>query len=876
MSNYVLGLDEIDKTREREVGGKGANLGELCRMEGIQVPAGFCLTTRAYRHAISDYPELDSLLGQLSLLQVQDQEELREVSGKVRRVIEEMVVPEDIEEEVRSYVSRLGEGGAWAVRSSATAEDLPLASFAGQHDTYLNVTGPDSILQHIPRCWASLFNEEAVIYRMQDGLDHRQMEMAVVVQRMVFPRAAGVMFTADPVTCNRKVTSIEAACGAGEALVSGRVRADVYQVREGRITEKKVAEKKLELYPSAGGDTQAVEIERERQHAQVLDEEEVRQLAAMGREIEAHFGAPQDIEWCLADGVFFVVQSRPITTLYPLPEVSDEKNRVFVSLGHQQNMTDPIRPLGMSAVELIGTRFPTLSMRRAGGRYFLDVSHDLASPLGRPLVLALGKSDPLIENAIRQLMKRKEFMRSLARGRRTFGLRNTGLSWACLIDVIKIYRNPDVAVIKDLMRRNEESLGKLQQRIAEKSGEELLDFILEDARELQDIMYNSRSVGAIAVCLIAANWLDKKMKKWLGEENAADRLSKAVENNPASDMGLALLDVADVARHYPAVIAYFRNPNHETFFADLARLEGGEAVANALQEYLKKHGMRCPGEFDMTRSRWSERPVQLVPLILNNIKNFEPNARSTIIQQGRREVEQTARDLLQRVEKLPRGKIKAHKTRKMIKILRNLAGYREYPKYAFMQRLLIYKQALLQEADELVGKGVLREKEDIYYLYFSELGKVIRGERPDYDVISGRKAEYQAYDRLKPPRVMTSEGEAISGQQRDDAVLHGALPGIPASSGMAEGRARVVLRMEDADLEEGDILVTLFTDPSWSPLFVSVKGLVTEVGGTMTHGAIVAREYGIPAVAGVENATGMIKDGQRIRVNGTKGLVEML
>lgn len=212
----------------------------------------------------------------------------------------------------------------------------------------------------------------------------------------------------------------------------------------------------------------------------------------------------------------------------------------------------------------------------------------------------------------------------------------------------------------------------------------------------------------------------------------------------------------------------------------------------------------------------------------------------------------------------------------MISVLRNFAGYREYNKYSLVSYLWIIKQALLKEADNLVQKGVIREKEDIYYLTFWELWEAVKTNRLDYSLITKRKEEHEVFEKLTPPRVITSEGEVISGEYDTGNIPQGALAGVPVSSGIIEGRARVILRMEDADIEEGDILVTAYTDPSWTPVFTSIKGLVTEVGGMMTHGAVVAREYGLPAVVSVEDATKLIKDGQRIRINGTEGYVELL
>ncbi|MCG9968858.1 phosphoenolpyruvate synthase [Pelotomaculum terephthalicicum JT] len=895
MNPYVLDFQEIDKTKLIVAGGKGANLGELSRIEGIRVPEGFCVTTEAYKRIIGHNEEFHALLEQLSLIKLEDRERITEISGKIRGVIERISIAKDIEEEVARHLLKLGGKNAYAVRSSATAEDLPLASFAGQQDTYLNIKGKDAILQHISKCWASLFTDRAVIYRMQNGFEHRKVYLAVVIQRMVFPEAAGIMFTADPVTSNRKVLSIDASFGLGEALVSGLVNADIYKVREGRIVNKKISSKKLAVYALKEGGIEEREIDAEQQNRQTLTDEQILQLEELGRRIEAYFACPQDIEWCISRGhssgpgaslpnevrplssghEFYIVQSRPITTLYPIPEVNDEKNHVFMSLGHQQMMTEAIKPLGISFFQLLGS--DEVPLGQAGGRLFFDLAHDLASPLGRKIVLStMGRNDPLTHNAILSLMKRKDYIKSLARGKRYIRMGTEYFSWALPIQAIKIYRQNDPAVVQTLMSRHEASIRELRRRIAGLSGDELFAFIIEDHKELKKVMYNARSLAVIMVGLYAANWINKKMEKWLGEKSAADTLSQSVANNVTSEMGLALLDVADAVRQYPAVMEYFHHAHDKTFFEDLASLEGGDAVSGSMRDFLDKYGMRCSGEIDITRPRWSERPTALVPMILSNIKNFAPDAHRVIFEKGRLEAELKERDLLRRLERLPGGRQKVKKSKRMISILRNLIGYREYPKYTFIQRYHIYKQALLKEADLLVRKSVIRKEEDIYYLTYQELREVVRTNKLDYHIINSRKEAYETYEKLTPPRMITSEGEVISGEYDTSNIPQGALAGVPVSTGVIEGYARVVLKMEDAHMEENDILVTAFTDPSWTPLFVSIKGLVTEVGGLMTHGAVIAREYGIPAVVGVENATKLIKNGQKIRVNGTEGYVATL
>ena len=869
MSSYVLGFQDIDKTRIMVVGGKGANLGELSRIEGIRVPDGFCVSTEAFKRIIGETSSLNALLDQLSLLTVEDRDKIGELSGEIRKIIEGIAIPEDMSEEIIRFLSRLGEKNAYAVRSSATVEDLPTASFAGQQDTYLNVIGKKAILKHISKCWASLFTERAVIYRLQNGFDHRRVYLSVVVQKMVFPQVAGILFTADPVTSNRKVLSIDAGFGLGEALVSGLVNADNYKVRDGQVIAKKISTKKLAVYALADGGTKEQEVEPERQNRQALTDEQILQLERMGRKIEEHFGRPQDIEWCLVDGTFYIVQSRPITTLYPIPQADDQENHVYVSVGHQQMMTDPIKPLGLSFY-LLTT--PAL-MRVAGGRLFVDVTRHLASPdRGRTVIKALGQSDPLIKDALMTIAKRKGFVKPSPDGKPVQSIiyRKQVMSWGYLA---RFENNP--AIIPDLIQSSQTAIEALRQTIQTKSGADLLDFILEDVSQLKKVLY-AAGMELVLVAMYASSWINRRMMKWLGEENAADTLSQSVPNNITSEMGLALLDLADVIRPYPQVIDYLHHVENDDFLDELLRFEGGQQARDAIHAFLSKYGMRCAGEIDITRARWSEKPTALVPIILSNVRNFEPHASRRKFEQGRQAALKKEQELLDRLRQLPDGARKARETKRMVGLFRSLIGHREYPKYVMVSRYFIYRQALLKEAERLVQANVIHEKEDIYYLTFEELREVVCTHRLDYQLISGRKDEYEVYEKLTPPRVITSDGEIIPGEYKRENLPAEAMVGLPVSSGVIEGRARVILNMADADLADGDILVTTFTDPSWTPAFVSIKGLVTEVGGLMTHGAVIAREYGLPAVIGVDNATKRIKDGQRIRVDGTEGYVVIL
>ncbi|WP_020433926.1 PEP-utilizing enzyme, partial [Paenibacillus riograndensis] len=388
----------------------------------------------------------------------------------------------------------------------------------------------------------------------------------------------------------------------------------------------------------------------------------------------------------------------------------------------------------------------------------------------------------------------------------------------------------DPAIVSELIKRSQTSIEELQHNIRTKSGSDLFDFILEDIPQLKKIVFDPRSTVVFMTAMDASAWINENMKKWLGEINAADTLSQSVPNNITSEMGLALLDVADVIRPYPQVIDYLTHVKEDHFLDELLKLEGGPETRNAIQAYLDKYGMRCAGEIDITRTRWSEKPITLVPLILSNIKNLAPGASKQKFEQGRLEALNKEQEILDRLKQLPDGEQKAKETKRMIDLVRNFIGYREYPKYGIVSRYFVYKQAIMKEAEQLVQAGVIYEKEDIYYLTFDELHEAVRTHKLDYQIISKRKEEYKVYDKLTPPRVITSDGEIIAGKYKRENLPSEAIAGLPVSSGIIEGRARVILNMEDADLEDGDILVTSFTDPSWTPLFVSVKGLVTEVG----------------------------------------------
>ncbi|MEG6520695.1 phosphoenolpyruvate synthase [Desulfotomaculum sp. 1211_IL3151] len=820
-------------------GGKGANLHRLAAMDGIHVPGGFVVTTEAFRALCAGVVASRGEALQAASIPA----EVARASNEIRQAIRDIPIPEEFLRELKAALAPYPSDTLFAVRSSATAEDLPDASFAGQQDSYLNVRAVD-VPRAVMDCFASLYNDRAVAYRVKNGYRHEDVAIAVVVQEMIPAQVSGVLFTADPMTSDRLTCVIEAVEGLGEELVSGRKTPFTWRLRGEKIkTDSKTAPP--------------------------LTDSGLWKLAAIGKRIKAAFGTPQDIEWCWVDGRFSIVQSRTITTLYPLPKSHDGLKRVFVSAGHMQMMTDVMLPLGMSFMKLIAL----FRMVEVGGRLYIDVTHDMKTAYGKKMIRTkLSATDPLTHVAIEDVLSRKDYIRSIPKGPGSF---SSFSGWLPILrEGIRLYRRNDPADIDCYIDRMSSLVAQLEERLEPLSGMAAIEAILEDEKQLSQIIYDASGFGMVLATQLIIQKIDAMGKTLTGEENLSNRLSKSVAHNPTSEMGLALSEVADLARAYPAVVRYLESAGEAFQMEDLRQVKGGSAVADTFEKFLRKYGMRATGEIDISKTRFRENPAELVGTMLTNIRTLPKWHGKSSFEQGRREMEALIEELaVLAQQKL--GARKAKKLRRYISFFRNYVGTREYPKYFWICRYDVYKRALMREAKRLTEQGILQHASDIFYLYLEELREVVRSGCVNYATIDRRKKDYAHFTTLTPPRVIFSDGE-VPEMAYQKNIPTGALPGLGVSSGMVEGRARVILSIEDAVMEKGDILVTSFTDPSWTPVFVSIAGLVTEVGGMMTHGAVITREYGLPAVVGVVGATKRIRDGERIRINGDEGYVEIL
>jgi phosphoenolpyruvate synthase/pyruvate phosphate dikinase len=876
-----LGKDSLDL-----VGGKGANLGELRRV-GMPVPDGFCLTTRAFRRFVEACPDLDKLYAQLEQLDVHDRMAVGRVGADLRSHLLDVPMPADVRAELLDAWHQSGDCHRYAVRSSATAEDLAEASFAGQYDSYLNVSGEGQLLDSVRRCWLSLFTDRAIGYRGRLGFDHRRVELAVVVQRMVVPRVAGVMFTADPVSGHRRTIVVNAAYGLGEAVVSGLVNPDLYRIEKngsGHKVHKSISDKRLAVTPLPSGGVGQQDVPETEREAQALPDEGIEELADLGRRIQDHFGAPQDIEWAWADGRVQVLQSRPITSLYPTPEApADRRLHVYFSFGHQQMMTDAMKPLGLSVLR---TFFPfgkrlasgeSTQMALAGNRLFFDYTEPLHSPLARRMLArAAGSMDKRVGNALSEIASlpgfREHHRFNLARELAINAFVGRTLA-RILVDVCWTNMNAKQAKTQAFMER---TLAHSRAAVEQAHGAARIAAIQQDLMRAPSQMYYRMTLPQ-ASAMVARNLLERLCQRWLGEIGDVAPLDKSLPGNVTTEMALAIGDLADLARDKPALLGLLQSPPEPFSLHTLDSVPGGAAFRDALGAFLDRYGIRGPGEVDLTRVRWADQPTQLFAGILANTRTGGAGEHRQRFLAAERETEKATGRILGRIRTTRLGRPKAAVMSRLITVYRTLMGLREHQKFLSVSLFDIYRRAIRAEADSLTDAGVLASTADADYLTLHELRQILDGQPPAdlAEVIRARMVEHEAYQALTPPRLSTSDGEVLTGA-RAEPGKEGVLIGCPVSAGVADGRARVVLRSQDAELHDGDILVARFTDPAWTPLFSAVRGIVLEIGGVMTHGAVIARELGIPAVVGINDATRLIPDGQHIRVDGSQGVVELI
>jgi phosphohistidine swiveling domain-containing protein len=882
-SGLVLQFESVDRAALPVVGGKAANLGELTRA-GLPVPPGFCVTTAAYE-LVAGGARLGPVLDDLAATPPEDTVRLAELAAAMRSALLAAPVPEAVVEAIGEAYRALGD--PVAVRSSATAEDLPTASFAGQQDTYLNVVGGEALLDAVRRCWASLWTDRAVSYRASNGIDPRGVRLAVAVQRMVEARVAGVMFTANPLTGRRRQAVIDASPGLGEAVVSGAVNPDhfVVDTRSGEILERRLGDKRVAIQAQKGGGTRRVELEGDEKPS--LTDAQIRALAKLGARVEAYYGEPQDTEWAIdTSGELSLLQARPITTLFPLPAgapATDDDLRVYFSFNVAQGVYRPLTPMGIQAFRLLASAAVTLFGRpprdprtgpafftEAGGRIFLDITSALRSGFGRSVLDRAMRVGEARAGAILRVLANDPRLAPVTTSR-----------WPILRALLPVLIRERVPlrVALALLRPSAAlaRVARLEREIR------TLGAVPRDAgaaRRLSAVEhlvlgFPPRMFPTVPPAFATGLGAYALAGKLLGDL-AADHerlvVLRGLPHNPTTEMDLALWALAQEVRGDPAAARTVRETPSEQLAGEYHDGTLPAKLQTGLAGFLRRYGHRGVAEIDLGLPRWSEDPTYIIGVLANYLRFDDPELAPEVqFRRAARQAEEMVAELTRRASR--EGRLRGALVGFLLNRARALAGLREVPKF-FAVLILTRARALLSEiGEDLTRSGRLEKSDDIFFVTVPEARSALEGKdlRP---VVRERRADYEReLKRRRVPRVLLSDGTEPAGETRDEAGAGNVLRGTPASGGVVTGTARVVLDPSGAALEPGEILVAPSTDPGWTPLFLTAGGLVMEMGGPMSHGAIVAREYGIPAVVGVADATERIATGGRITVEGSAGTV---
>lgn len=913
----ILPLHSKEATLEI-VGGKGASLARLVRAD-FPVPDGFMIPTAAYLDYVASNDLKKRILSRLADRSFDEPATSQEASAEIRAwFLVEKTAGEWTSSIRRSYAD-LG-GGPVAVRSSATAEDLPEMSFAGQQETFLNIVGEQMLFEAIVNCWSSLWTARAISYRSRNGIPHEDVALSVIVQIMVQSEASGVLFTANPLTGKRSETAIDATFGLGEALVGGLVEPDHYVVDtdSGEIINKTLGGKALTIRGVAGGGV--VTEDADAGERQAIPDDIILQLTKLGQRVVALVHAPQDIEWAWSEGQLYLLQSRPITSLYPIPAVPPDPLRVFISFAVIQGLLTPITPLGQDVMKLVfagGAQIFGFDLTQetqkvlftAGERLWVNTTPLLRNSLGRK---ALSGALPAVAPGAAQTIDLLLDDPRLAVGRggirfSTFR-RLAGFFLPTMRRIINLWRTPE-RERERITRLMDETVrqAKIRSAATRDTGDAFSQRLklLHDARDIFPDMVIPQGVTPIIAGMVPFFGIMRRFSAQAAEASgnpdfalAYLEIARGLPHNVTTEMDLALWRVAQTILADSDSSQLFQ----ETSAADLASQYLQKNLPSRIQEsvasFIERYGARGVGEIDIGLPRWGEDPTHIVQVLQTYLQIKDPDmAPDAVFSRSTKSAEQAAAHLESAVRQMHGGFIKARILRWAISRYRALAGMREAPKFFAIRMMGIIRQGLLQSGQELVDAGHLKQRDDLFFLNIRELDEmneamVKSNNRPATDQdesdlhtlmqanqvrIAERRAKYQReHLRKQIPRVLLSDGMTYYEGVRAPEGQEGAIVGDPVSPGEVEGTARVIFDPHSSQLAPGEILVCPGTDPAWTPLFLTASGLIMEVGGMMTHGSVVAREFGIPAVVGVHQATERIKTGQRLRVNGSTGEITLI
>lgn len=840
------------------VGGKGASLARLAAA-GLPVPPGFYITTTAYRQFVAEYGLQEQILAAVSAVNAGQPATLEAASSQIGRLFAQHTMPDEITDAIRRAYGELGEGGLpVAVRSSATAEDLPGMSFAGQQETYLNIRGTEAVLEAVKMCWASLWTARAIGYRAHHNIASQDVSLAVVVQRLIPAEAAGILFTADPVSglCDR--TLISASWGLGEAVVGGLVTPDSLTVEKssGRVLSRQTADKQVMTVRTAGA-TEEQPVPQNLRQAPVLDDAAAAQLTALGVQIEQLYGQPMDIEWAWAEGQFAILQARPITALPPaeppgpLTWPKPPRGVMYGRTSFAEQIPNPVSPL-FATFGLRMADIPTQELMKRFTRVKVNYAYVpvngyvfMVAGLSFPELVAYARMTGQITSMVFHaqehcLAARQQFVQLIQEweAKDAAALSPSELLAGAGIlfqECVRLYTHLQAGTVP-LSTMSEGLFTQFYQRLVRRKGDpEATTFLL----------------GSETVSLRAEKALFD-LAAWCRERPA---LADYLRQTPASQVAQAL------AQSQP--------------LTDLTS-EDWAAWQAQFQAYLREHGQGTY-DLDFANPVPAEQPAALLETIKMYLQGSgsDPYARQQAALERRKQATEAA---LARLHWPLENWF-----RRLLRWAQDAAPGREDSLADLGLGHPLIRRYLNELGRRLAEGGAIPDGQSIYWLEEAEVQESIsalEAGQPLPDLsgrIPPRRAEQQRYLKITPPALLPEKskwGALIPWHRASDD--QSALHGIGTSAGQVTARACVLFGPEEFHLmRPGDVLVAVTTTPAWTPLFAMASAVVTDIGGPLSHSSIVAREYGIPAVMATGSGTRRIPNGQIITVDGSKGLVTL-
>lgn len=849
--NTVLDFQEIKKEDVMTAGGKGANLGEMTAA-GITVPGGFVVTADAYKAFIKEN-HLEEMFRKELTEAGNDEAKLLDAAKKFRHAISEGKLPEEVEKAVREKYAQLGEQARVAVRSSATAEDLPDASFAGQQETYLNVRGAEAVLTQIRNCYASLWGNRAVCYRSNQGYDQLSVALAVVIQKMVESEKAGVLFTVNPINRNPDEMQINASYGLGESVVSGKVTADSYLCdKQGKVKSCRIGSKETQIiYADTQGtaatanaqctpddvitsdaqkttgdaaDTKEVAVSEKMQKARCLNDEEIAVLCAEALRIEKHYGCPMDIEWAIAGGSVYILQARAITTLH-----TDNAEEQKIIAGYLEGMQITGKARENMAFQLEKMPF---AYRPLDYDYIIKINRQKAKIFQENGIILT--SDPRIDD---------DGIQTLPTSRIKI---NGGIFK--LFGTLKLLKNFAVCAEKcrTFLAEYEDEIGKMRQ----------IDFEQKNIKECGEFLsYTLNLIGRLAYdrfkYALFPSFIARDMEK------AVQKVDKSYTkfdlfwglNNKTSEVTRDIAELAGKIKEDKALAAdLLQGANYQTLYKKYPEMQ------SAFDSFLQKNGYKSDYNCYCVDARTLlENPDRLLHIL-------QPLVATTETASG--EKEQDFGKLMEQLKAIYGSKYPALKER--IEDFRYFHVVREETQYLW-ETVFYYVRKCLERTNMLLLSDTDYEH-GVANLFVEELiAACERGSLSESD-----KEKIERRNSKHPLAQKVWDASKLLVFDADGDVLKG----VSGSTGTAIGKVCIIHGPEEFyKMQKGDVLVCQLTDPEWTPLFNLASAVVADTGSSLSHAAIVAREYGIPAVLGVGFATTRFKDGDTIKVDGDKGEV---